>query len=207
LLHIVAGILESSGRISLHRGQHTTAHRLQVTDRLFHAWLVGIGITPRKTHTIASIAVPDDYFGDFLRGHLDGDGSITTYVDRYQTRLKPSYVYQRLYIRFPSASRIHTEWLQSRIAALRGVRGYLSAEARRGGRAPMYTLHFAKREAITLLRWIYYAPNLPCLSRKRAIAEPFLTGALRDFRHPKDLAAPSPAPVLHDGALAAHGEG
>jgi len=50
---------------------------------------------------------------------------------------------------------------------------------------PLNTLHFAKKDAVALLRWIYYAPDVPCLSRKHAIAEPFLTGDIRDFRHPK----------------------
>ena len=46
---------------------------------------------------------------------------------------------------------------------------------------------FAKKDAMALLRWIYYAPDVSCLARKRASAEPFLTGDIRDFRHPKEL--------------------
>jgi hypothetical protein len=69
------------------------------------------------------------------------------------------------------------------VAALLGIRGYVTAQRHRLSTVPLYTLHFAKREAITLLRWIYYAPDLPCLARKRAIAEPFLVGDLRGFRH------------------------
>ena len=67
-----------------HPGGHTKKGVFHITfgDRLFHNWLMGIGLTPRKTHTIGALAVPNEYFRDFLRGHLDGDGSITAYVDR-----------------------------------------------------------------------------------------------------------------------------
>jgi len=44
-----------------------------------------IGITPAKSHTINQIIIPEEFFRDFLRGHLDGDGSITVYMDKYNT--------------------------------------------------------------------------------------------------------------------------
>jgi hypothetical protein len=48
--------------------------------------------------------VPDEYFVDFLRSCIDGDGSITTYTDRYNTFKNPQYVYARLYVSLVSAS-------------------------------------------------------------------------------------------------------
>lgn len=168
-----------------HRGGSGRGLRIQFSDVLFHRWLREIGFTPRKTYTVGRILVPDEFFRDFLRGHLDGDGTITTYTDRYNTKVKPEYVYQRLYLRFLSASRAHIEWLQERIKALLGVDGYVTSRKGTLARVPVYGLHFAKKDAIALLRWMYYAPDVPCLARKRAIAEPFLTGDIRDFRHPK----------------------
>jgi hypothetical protein len=146
------------------------------------------------------VNIPDAFFRDFLRGHLDGDGCITTYVDRHNTRLKSSYVYQRLYLRFLSASSCHVEWLRQQVTRLTGVDGYTSVRRHNlVGRVPLYTLHFAKKDAITLLRWMYYAEDVPCLARKRTIAEPFLRGSLRDFRHPPGFGDTrgftSPAPV------------
>jgi len=185
-LRTFARILDIATHMAKHPGGHTKKGVFHITfgDRLFHNWLMGIGLTPRKTHTIGALAVPNEYFRDFLRGHLDGDGSITAYVDRYCTKMKPKYVYQRLYVRFLSASRPHVEWLRERITSLLGVDGYLIVEERGIGRTTLHRLHFAKKDAIKLLRWMYYSPDVPCLARKRAIAEPFLTGAVRDFRHP-----------------------
>lgn len=187
LLETVAEILEVKARLVPHRGGYAASMAFHITfgDRLFCDWLVGIGITPRKTHTIGAVAVPDSLFTDFLRGHLDGDGSIITYVDRYNTKLKSAYVYQRLYVKFVSASKAHLEWLQACVRRTLGIDGYLTVQRpAQGPRAALYGLCFAKKEAILLLRRIYYAPDLPCLARKRAIAERFLTGELRQFRHP-----------------------
>jgi len=186
-LKTFASILEINSRIGRHRGGYTPAgvFRLAFGDRLLFDWLAGIGLSPRKTHTIGALSIPDEFFRDFLRGHLDGDGTISSYVDRHNTRLKPQYVYQRLYVRFISASRPHIEWLQTKTRFLLGIAGHVTVQqAADQGRVPLYTLRFAKGEAIALLRWIYHGPDVPCLARKRAIVEPFLTGNIRDFRHP-----------------------
>jgi hypothetical protein len=183
-LEAVRRILGLGNRITVHTSGRGIVSRLQFGDRLFVDWLISIGFTPRKTYTVGALAVPDGVFADFVRGHLDGDGSVIAYIDRHLQTRKASYVYRRLYVRFLSASRPHVDWLRTRVAALLGIRGCVTTQRHPLSTVPLYALQFAKREAITLLRWIYYAPNLPCLSRKRAIAEPFLVGDLRDFRHP-----------------------
>ena len=61
-------------------------YRLQWRDRGFHAWLTGIGLTPRKSLTLGPLAVPDQYFADFFRGCIDGDGTILVYTDRYHAK-------------------------------------------------------------------------------------------------------------------------
>jgi hypothetical protein len=197
LLETFKNILELKNRIGIHRGGTfgRRAYRVQFGDRLFYDWLVSIGFTSRKTYTIGRLAIPDEVFPDFLRGHLDGDGSIIAYVDRYNTALSVAYVYQRLYVRLLSASCQHIEWLRSRIESLLGIGGYVTSRRTPLSTVPIYTLCFAKKEAIALLRWIYYAPAVPCLARKRAIAEPFLTGDLRQFRHPPGFQVREPSRV------------
>lgn len=107
LLETFKHILQLRVRVAHHAGGYSTAYHVVFSDRLFHEWLSSIGLTPRKTHSIGALCIPDDVFPDFARGHLDGDRSITRYVDRYNTKLEPSDVYQRLYTRFLSASRPH----------------------------------------------------------------------------------------------------
>lgn len=193
LLQTVAGILKTTNRIRPHPAPRGTAQRLNIGDKLFYDWLVSVGVRPRKTLTIGPVAVPDELFRDFLRGHLDGDGTITTYTDRYNTNLNPSYVYQRLYVRFVSASRPHIDWLHDTLQSQLGVKGYIKESFRKGlAKNVLYELCFAKYEGIKLLRWIYYAPDLPSLRRKRAIAEPFLVGDIRNFRRSQTVMEKQP---------------
>jgi hypothetical protein len=90
-----------------------SCYRLQWGDRIFYRWLMDIGLMPTKSLRLGPLHVPDQWFRDFLRGCIDGDGSILTYTDR------------------------------------------------------------SKRESLALLRWIYYAPDVTCLQRKRDLAAPF----------------------------------
>jgi len=64
-------------------------YRVQFSKVQFYRWLLKIGLFPRKTYTIGELKVPNEYFPDFLRGHLDGDGSITTYKDYWNTFKNP----------------------------------------------------------------------------------------------------------------------
>lgn len=78
LLEGVADILEVKTKLVPHRGGYskTGVFHIMFGDLLFCDWLIGIGVTPRKTHTIGSITVPDSLFADFLRGPQTSDGRI-----------------------------------------------------------------------------------------------------------------------------------
>lgn len=151
-------------------------YKVQFGNVQLYRWLLRIGLMPRKTYTIGKLEIPDKYFRDFLRGHLDGDGCITTYKDHYNTFKNPKYIYTRLYTMFMSASKIHIEWLAENIPKLLSIKGHTIK--RRPWRSDQTTdtwhLRFAKKESIKLLSWLYYNPDVPCLKRKRKIAEKFI---------------------------------
>jgi hypothetical protein len=149
-------------------------YRLQWCDVLLHRWLIAIGLTPAKSLTLRPLAIPDKYFVDFFRGCIDGDGSIVTYIDSYNTFKNPSYVYTRLFVSIVSASRIFVEWLRATVQRLVGLSGHLGVK-RAAGRNDIWCLRFAKRESLAVLRWMYYAPTAPHLRRKFDLAAPFLT--------------------------------
>ena len=151
-------------------------YRVQFGSAQFYRWLLKIGLFPAKTYTIGKLDIPDKYFPDFLRGHLDGDGSISTYVDRWNTFKNPKYIYTRLFIRFQSVSKKHIDWLRGRIYDLLSIKGHLweAKPSRFYQTASTWVLKFAKKDSIKLLSWIYYKSNLPCLKRKRKIAEQFI---------------------------------
>jgi hypothetical protein len=105
---------------------------------------------------------------------IDGDGTILVYTDRYHVAKNERYVYERLYVSIVSASRAFIEWLQTSVSRLTGISG--SMDVRHHEHAPsVWKLRYAKAQSIRLLAWMYYALDVPCLGRKRAKAERFLS--------------------------------
>jgi hypothetical protein len=135
----------------------TVGLRVQFKNRLFHDFLVSIGLTPAKSKTIEEIKVPDKYFFDFLRGCFDGDGSFYSYWD---PRWKSSFMF---YIAFASASPKFIDWIQKKNNELISIKGYIGQD----GKKLTYQLKYAKQESLLLLEKMYYSSKLVCLSRKK----------------------------------------
>ena len=135
------------GRTDKQRG-----YRVQFSNVQFYNWLLKIGLFPAKTYTIGKIKIPDEYFLDFLRGHLDGDGSITTYIDRYNVYRSRTYANKRLFVRLTSASKIHVAWLYNKIKAITGVKGVvIHKPPATANRVSMWDIKFAKKESIKII--------------------------------------------------------
>ena len=139
-------------------------YKIQFGNVKLYKWLLSIGLMPNKSKIITKLDIPNEFFPDFLRGHLDGDGCIQAYQDSVYPNS------QRLYTRFISASLPHSLWLQKRIFSLLRIKGYMRRHAR-----GTFELTYAKNESKILLDAIYYNKFLPCLKRKHKIAEPFLS--------------------------------
>ncbi|MBI3914712.1 MAG: hypothetical protein HY327_11085 [Chloroflexi bacterium] len=166
LIETFKSCLSIDNRIGLKVGgfsKPTVAYHVQFGDVGLYRWLLSIGVTPKKSKTIGAVEIPDEYFFDFLRGHLDGDGTIRKYPDPVYPKA------QRLYVSFISASYQHLVWLQSRIETLLGLTGFLQEQTR------SFELTYAKQESMLLLRMMYYSTDLPCLERKRRIVQEFQT--------------------------------
>ena len=145
------------------------SYRIQFSNAGLYRWLETIGLTPAKTFTIGALDLPDKYFIGFLRGHLDGDGTIRSYTDNYNSYRGRKYRNERLAIFFISASNNHILWLRSRILELTGCTGAMISYKMRSGNF-MWVIKYSKKESITLLKQIYYSNELPCLQRKMLIA-------------------------------------
>lgn len=92
---------------------------VQFGDKAFYQFLNELGLTSAKSKTIESVKIPDQYFGDFLRGLFDGDGTFYTFWDR---RWPSSFGYQ---VAFTSASPNFINWLKLRLAGLYSVKGFI----------------------------------------------------------------------------------
>lgn len=161
-----------------------TSYRIQYGNVKLYRWLLNLGLFPAKTYTLGEIKVPDQFFMDFLRGHLDGDGTVRTYMDGYNIYRGRQYTNYRLMTSFISASQDHIFWLRSKIISLTGCYGSIFINKKNSKRvgAPIWVLKFSKKEWIKLLKYIYYKPSLPCLERKMTKATEGITQALNVTR-------------------------
>lgn len=130
--------------------------RTQFSNVRFYEFLHSIGLTPNKSKSIGKINIPDKFFFDFLRGHLDGDGCFYSYKD---TRWRSSYTY---YLCFSSASETHILWIRSKINELCNIRGSLVKSPKNAA----FQLKYAKKESFVLVGKLYYNNEVLCLSRK-----------------------------------------
>jgi predicted GIY-YIG superfamily endonuclease len=149
---------------------HGTALRVQISDVGLYRWLETIGLTPKKSLTLGPLAVPDDLIAHVVRGLLDGDGSIYTGLTTPNRSRYPLHSYQRLLVKFHSASPVHIEWLRQTINRVLGLEGWVTAKRKRDASrnyAPVYMLRYSKHESMVLLPWLYQDANGALLERKR----------------------------------------
>ena len=128
--------------------------KIQFGNVKLFRWLSSIGLKPNKKF-VNKLKVPDKYFADFLRGHIDGDGCIRSFNDPWY----PKSV--RVYTVFNSANLRHVKWIRRSLSKLLGIRGWLESNNH------IWKLTYAKNDSKKLLNFIYYSKNLPCLKRKR----------------------------------------
>ncbi|MBP7804696.1 MAG: hypothetical protein KA052_00540 [Candidatus Pacebacteria bacterium] len=133
------------------------AHRVQFGDILFYEFLKSIGFSPAKSKTLSKIKIPQEFFFDLLRGCFDGDGCFYSYWD---SRWRSSHMF---YVEFISASRAHIDWLRDELYQRLGVRGHIGKD----GRGSIYQMKYAKKEALEIIKKMYYTPRVVCLTRKR----------------------------------------
>lgn len=154
-----AKILNLKNRISMKKSSYTGEKKyyfLQFGNiELFH-FLLSIGLMPNKTKILGPLQIPDEYFADYLRGFLDGDGFTNSYWD---SRWKNSFC---LYTGFTSASILHLNWIQEKIKDLYDISGKIKFSGK-----STYHLTYAKRSSIILLKNMYHNPRVVCLQRKR----------------------------------------
>ncbi len=142
---------------------------IQFSDKNFYNFLFSIGLTPKKSLTLADLAIPDELFWDFLRGHLDGDGCTYSYWDK---RWRSSFMF---YTAFSSSSINHVYWLRAKITNLLGISGHIHVDEK--GLNNNYQLRFAKNDSVKLLNKMYNSSKIVCLRRKREKIEKALLNA------------------------------
>lgn len=139
-------------------GSREKYYSLHFGDRIFYEFLLSIGLMPAKSKQLAEILVPKEYFADFLRGCIDGDGSIG-YYDHPESR------WPQLRIRLFSSSPKFLIWIKSRACERFKIRGGWIQKPHRG----VSVLAYGSADSIVLASYLYAESSKCFLKRKHDI--------------------------------------
>ncbi len=139
---------------------------LQFGDVKFYKYLLGIGLIPNKSLTLSKIKIDSVYFSDFLRGVIDGDGSISTWIHR-------TNLYRQWSLRIASAAPSFIQWLKKETEDYFNVKGKLYNYKYKNKPNPIYILKFGKLAAKIIIKKVYYK-NCLALNRKNKQSVVFL---------------------------------
>ena len=84
ILKNILAVMDSGHKISIkHRGgtPNLAYFQIQIRDKNIYSDLLKLGLTPRKSKTIRMPDVPSEFIGSFMRGCIDGDGSVSVWQD------------------------------------------------------------------------------------------------------------------------------
>jgi len=143
--------LKKSGGYSKINGKK--CYVVQFGNVKLYNFLTNIGIGPNKSKTIGPLLIPPAYLADFLRGLIDGDGSIGYFMHPESKR-------KQFRIRITSASVQFLAWLRKRLTIQLGIKGSIEKVVR------AYQLNYYKGDSCKIVRFMYYSDKVPCLKRK-----------------------------------------
>ena len=139
-----------------YNGEGQKSYHITIGNRKFYDFLLSVGLMPNKSLRLGPLHVPNDFFVDFLRGVIDGDGSIRSWVH-------PSNSCKQWSLRIYSGSERFLRWLGEVITNQIRVTGRLHIN---DSRSPVWALKYGKMAAREICRQCYYQQ---CIGLNRKI--------------------------------------
>jgi hypothetical protein len=130
---------------------------IQIGNKNFYDFLLSIGLSQNKSLTLGALEIPNQYFVDFLRGVIDGDGCIRGWIH-------PTNQREQWSLRIYSGSEEFIKWLNSATEQLLKVFGKIHKNA-----SNTWVLKYGKMVAKEISRQCYYK-NCLGLDRKIKLA-------------------------------------
>lgn len=150
-------------------------------------WFISHGCHPRKTYNVTLPLIPNQYFADFMRGCIDGDGSIGIYTDKKNVVKRSCQLI--------SASKVFLEKIQN-ILQEKNINSTIINRGKHDGQingkiikanVNSYSLNFGGKNCYQFLKYIYYNNHVLSLQRKNKLAQEIIkfyeTSEVIDKRH------------------------
>lgn len=157
------------------RHSQNNNYELSNSNQIMLDWLVSYGCVPNKSKILKiNKEIPQEYYRDFVRGSIDGDGSISHC--RYSKKKNgKEYYYNKIAVYLCGASKVFLEQVQSMIpesinSNLLNIGRFnnLIKGRKVNSTCDIYRLCFNDSNARKLLDWLYYPDHTISLSRKMA---------------------------------------
>jgi len=136
------------------KGTDKQAYRIQIANIKFYNFLLSIGLTHHKSLTLDALKIPNEYFVDFLRGLIDGDGCIRKWIH-------PSNDREQWSLRIYSGSEQFIKWLKDTAESFLKIKGKVHRQS-----DTQWILKYGKMAAKEISRKCYYNS---CLGLERKI--------------------------------------
>lgn len=145
-------------------------------------WFLSYGCVPAKSKLLSlAKEIPTQYYRDFVRGAIDGDGSIS--YSRYSKKKNgKEYFYDKKVVYLCGASKIFLEQVQSMLP--KDINSNIVNHGRKDkmirnkvvkATCDIYRLIFNDSNAVKLLIWLYYPDHKISLHRKKIKAGEILS--------------------------------
>lgn len=163
LFHQILKLKSKIGKKARGGEQEKKYFVVQFSSVNFYNFLLSIGLTSNKSKTLGPLLIPELLFMDFLRGCIDGDGSISEFKHPESKNLQ-------LRVRLCSGSLEFLKWIKENIDHLIDTQGGWIYRGKR-----VYNLAYGTEDSIKILGRIYPS-NTQTLSlqRKRIVAEKYI---------------------------------
>jgi hypothetical protein len=151
----------------------TNCSELKIYENTIANILLENGCRPNKSLTQILPSISDDYFRDFIRGCMDGDGSITLSKKKIKRPYK-EYIYYVPTCYLCSASKKFILDISEKLNAL-NLKHYvitLNPKPRKlrnkliTSNTPMYRILFNNKDCYNFLQWAYYPNHKLSMNRK-----------------------------------------
>lgn len=102
LLYSIKEEINSNHKISERKSKTGIVYVLQIGSKELFEDLVKLGLTPNKSKRMQLPKIPENFYGDFIRGYFDGDGNVWSgYINK--SRKNPNKI---LSVAFTCASKV-----------------------------------------------------------------------------------------------------
>ncbi len=157
------------------------SYAFEFTDETIANWLILYGCTPQKSATIRlEKEIPQNFQKDFIRGLVDGDGSISTYTYKATkiSKAGKEYFYKSSSVYICGISKEFLEDVKKIIPS--DIKCYINSVGKNNGvidgreincNYDVYRLSFSHKNSQKLLEWIYYPNNKISLPRKEELSK------------------------------------